>query len=390
MPVTSTIPKQHRKHYDNLVRTQGRAAANAWLRRVSDKSKGRRQRQPSLGPASHHVQLSGCAAKYLAALVDASSQAGQGACVPLPPTMPSHRFTAMARVSLAVGSGGMAFVTFAPKNAVIGNQTANPAGRPLYHSSSAGTYAGTTISTNTTTTGVIATNSNSALTASQFDTGDSGNSLFYRLVGATLKLRYAGTVLENGGLITGQYAANSGSLSGVSFATMASRPECEVDRVELDAEYSVSWRPGEGDFDYSADTMPNDTLDTTTEDFLLPGFCGHCLGFIVEGTAGDVYFAEAYASFEVIGDGIPTPQRSHGDAVGANAAIAAINSAGVAQTTKPTSERITDGLKIVGEVVASGTALVKAVKGAASVASDVFAEGGAIEALGELAAVAIL
>lgn len=145
-------------------------------------------RQNPAAQAPGH-QISGCARDYGRCLMNPFT--GPLACVPDYPALLTRKTRVFARGTMSTGSSGVGSIVVTPEQAV-----ASDAQCGVFTSA---TYTGTTIATNSATTGCSPINSNSEYTIASI--GIDAAQAQYRIVGSGLRVRYSGTELNRGGQI---------------------------------------------------------------------------------------------------------------------------------------------------------------------------------------------
>lgn len=168
------------------------------------------------------LELSECAAKYAAAIMDPWNTYATGACVPYPPARPSFKATVFSRGVLSIGTAGVGFIALAPT-------LANDFAAYWY---STGTFAGSSITaTMVATTGVApAAIPNLPFTRANLTFEDATyytTAVQGRIISAAISLKYIGTELNRGGRVICYASPDHQSIDGLNAANLGSRAEAE-------------------------------------------------------------------------------------------------------------------------------------------------------------------
>jgi len=177
----------------------------------------------SSGTSMQSLPLGECAKKYMTAIADPWNPEAEGACIPTFPSRPSQKVAVFARVTAAIGTSGFGFITVMPTLA---------SDAPAAYVST-NLYAGTTVNTNTATTGVNAVFNNSPYPSASFnETGSGGaSSVAGRIVSCGVSSEYTGTVLNMGGLYYSLVDPNHESQDTFGTNNLANQRECKIERI---------------------------------------------------------------------------------------------------------------------------------------------------------------
>jgi len=181
--------------------------------------------------------------------------------------------------------------------AMLTNDVAD-VGAPVKYTT--GTYEGTTFVT--TATGVTQSKSNSAFTEANI----TAEQLEARLVSAGIRLKYAGTKLNQGGTIQAIHTSDHTSLQNQALATyMQSRDEAIREALTNHSGWlSINYHPvDQDDFDYTTDHEGD----------------GYIMGATVNTGENIDILWEAYANFEATGAAARAKTGSFADPVGLGA-----------------------------------------------------------------------
>lgn len=190
----------------------------------------------------------------------------------------------------ATTANKFAFVAFSPRNAIVSKGGEGDAEDIICVTASAANYAGTTIDTNDGTTGVSGLSSNSPY-AESFFTGEADLNQF-RLVSAGLRIRYAGTEMARGGTAVG---INRPYVDGMGYDDIQAFPL--VHNLPLERKWiTVLWNPRSPiDLEYF---QAYDINQASSWNMAITAY-------VADASAGGTINFEAFANFEIIGDGVP-------------------------------------------------------------------------------------
>lgn len=159
--------------------------------------------------------LSKLSIAYAASLVH-PYEIGSAVCVPDYPSLPSRKMHVYSRGFVSTGTLGFGFIVFNPPRGVANDIDS------IFYSDS--TYAGA-VTSSTAGAGVLAARCISDYT----DASLAGTGTFarYRLVSAGIRVRYAGTELNRGGVAVGLQHPMHGTLVGLNFQQFDTHPLSE-------------------------------------------------------------------------------------------------------------------------------------------------------------------
>lgn len=275
--------------------------------KVSVQPQGGQQKQRN--QVENFYRLGPCAKKFAASLRD-PFEGPADACLPVSPAYNSRKIKIFTRGVMAAGTNGFGYIVMA-NNPANDGAAATPASAVYY---SLTTYAGSTVSTNSVTTGVSATNSNSDYTTAALTAAGVGS----RMVSMGVRIRYKGTELNRGGRILSLEEPDHGTLNGASATTFLAYEKChqhavlssEKDWVTVCHTGPVS--PAEYDFlSYSSAAA-------------YPSFNTYYLGLLVESTASNLFDFECYWNYEIIGPTIRGKVFNESDDVGTQVVLATV------------------------------------------------------------------
>lgn len=269
-------------------------STNSPSRKKRNRTRRNRQRGRLAGlPAGN--QLSECAKAYAKVQFDPFNTRFENElpCIPDQQDVPSMKFSTFQRGNFNVGTEGYGFIVISPY--ALGNDIPNIA-------YSNNTYAGSTITNNSATTGVIHQNnlrfpfSSAAMPAC-------------RVVASAIRIRYSGTELQRGGLIIGCAtldASSTDNIIGRNLSDLSSRPESGSFTV------TRSWK-GLG---FRPSQIP--VYNSATNTIATNG--NGKMGFIVYGEDALPYEYEVINYYEAVSSAgnnfITNTSRSHSDMVG--------------------------------------------------------------------------
>lgn len=139
------------------------------------------------------VTLSKCALKYAMAIADPFNPMARDACIPVYPSPPSIKASAIGRLTITAGTAGVGFLLLCP---CLANNL--PA---VFYTTAA--YTLSTISplsaNSTLNTGVIASNMSSPFTRAQLAITSGSSTVSGRMVSMGIRVRYTGTTMKESG-----------------------------------------------------------------------------------------------------------------------------------------------------------------------------------------------
>jgi len=249
--------------------------------------------------------LSSCATRYVETLAD--PRVGRGACVPIPPCLPSRRLHVFVKgtheTSVTSSGAGFGFIQVSPYQAVANDATAMLVTDTDYPNASSPTAAGT---------GSVAFLSNSPYAGADISGSYSG--VVVRLVSAGLYIKYAGTRLQCGGSVVMMCSPNNVTLTGTTVSGLLAFESATKQEIVPGKEYSAVWTPKNPvDFEFS-------TYGSLPTSFPLVAFIT-----APDATVSLAYDFEAHFNYEVVGVTSAGTVSSMPDPVGGPAAVAAAN-----------------------------------------------------------------
>lgn len=316
---------------DRIPRKQSRSAAKSRRKVMINKRRKAPIRQRSQGM----VRLSPCARAYAHTLMNPFE--GPMGCVPSTPALLSRKVRVFARTTMTTGTNQFGFVCADPRSS-----TAN--GNVCLKVTTA-TYAGTTFDLATTPpTGVTDVVSNSDYATLGGTTG-----ITVRPVGSGIRMRYAGTELNRGGIVVGLQDPNHNSLQGRTQANLES--DINSKRFTVSRNWvTVLYKPA-----YQADTDFGNIVANTGAAADLCFFMGLCC--TAPATAAAVFDVEFFTVFEAQGAAVRGTTISEVDETGFGAVqTALLRSNHLLPHEGP--PKVDGFLADVGDVVAKGTSAV--------------------------------
>lgn len=251
----------------------------------------RRTRRPLVvsAPGSQQPKLhvSQCALDYLKALVNPWATFHEPPCIPDLISIPSYKYSTTAKITMAIGTGGVGWVCLDPWTMMCTGVSLEDA--PLKYTTT--TYAADTatalVNDVVSTPGVTTGQSNSPFTF----TNVQDDSIQFRLVGGAIKLQYVGTNLNLGGECISyrspgnvDYRAHQSTLLQIASST---RFPCKRGDV------SVCYLPDNTSF--------LSYFNIKSYSIYHGGSQHHSIGFYVTGVPGNTYAVEAKCHFEMVG-----------------------------------------------------------------------------------------
>lgn len=261
--------------------------------------------------------LSNCAVRYLASLRDPFDNMDIP-CIPDPIALDTRKVKVFAKGVFATSSStSVGWICFNPFRAQRTSVTASLTS--IRHTDA--TFTGSAINIDSTTIGVVSTNTNAEYTDSQ--TG----AVSYRLISAGLRVRYAGTELNRGGSIQmleepahytlhNHNSANFGAYdSARRFPMTDDQWACVTYTPRYPQEFAFA------DIEREPDNKAFDMIQITNSSQTNTG-CAWCLGALITGAASPNNFIyECFAQYEYIGDAVRGKTPSEADPVGLAAVL---------------------------------------------------------------------
>lgn len=257
------------------------------------------------------VSLSKCAFKYALAIADPFNPMARDACIPVYPSPPSIKASAVGRLTMAIGTQGVGFVLVSP---CLANNL--PA---LFYTNSS--YALATISplsaNSTLQTGIVASNMSSPFTRAQLAITNGSSTVSGRMVSMGLRVRYTGTTMNESGayycyvtpdhsnvLANGISSPSDLGFFSETVVNNVTREPCELSIYSIDsAETQYSSQASEGTsqlyYPYSGHNTTFNGAFTYTDTSVLVG--SPCAIIAVTGVAGSTFVMEIIQHHEFTG-----------------------------------------------------------------------------------------
>lgn len=314
---------------------------------------GQPQRQKA---DSSKFSLSPCAAGYAKALTDPCN--APPACIPTFPPLPSQKLKAYIKGTFLLDTTGFGFVAFDPQLALANDTGATTDATtekswPVVYSDG-NALTNKWISIEGSFTGVDGANSNSPFSTVEFsdssisDVSDAVG-VDARVVGACLRVKYAGDSLSDKGTIFGISHPDNASLNDCG-VTQLSAFDGVASNTMRDARgwLSVLWKPTKAsDYEYE------DKIHRSTAGVI--SLCAPPLGFIVTGgTAGAPMQFEAYVIFEAIGPLARGKTPSTADPTGFSAVLNYVADLGAGALKSLSWESVSRGITNIASLGYSG------------------------------------
>lgn len=241
---------------------------------------------------STNLKVSECALKFGMALKDPFSLQARGACIPTLPSKETFKQYAQTAVTMVVGSSGYGHFLLTPAVSNISPQCVYTNSATAGYGSSANP---TLVSGGGLSSGWATTTLPLVFGASAFSSGttDSETNLQGKIVSVGVKVRYTGTVMNCGGLITSYSSPTHADLWGIAPATLNNYVGVRRYVIKPGVTYIQSSGPScEDDLDFPSAAL---RTGTTTLEYLQPWSGGLYLG----GTAAgfDQYAVAASDSY---------------------------------------------------------------------------------------------
>lgn len=256
--------------------------------------------------------ISDCSLHYALALSDPWS-CPQQPCIPDTLTLESFRFQVRAKGTAQVGTGGVGYVSFNPFNP--------------YTFSAGNTYSG--VYTDSTFTGTNYQTSgigiNQLITdASQPYTNAVNYDQAYRVVGAGVKVCYAGNEMNRQGMWTCiRDPSNSPFVAGTTQQAFLLYRETSVVPVDKDWHAALYKPATASDITYAPRGLDIDGTATGANLF----YSGSSLMIMITGgTPGASFQFDCIAHFQMTGRGLPFQEKSHSDPIGFSLVSSAVSS----------------------------------------------------------------
>lgn len=311
------------------------------------KSKDSKKKENAASPAARefHKQLlrapclSDCAVKYAKAIHAPWNEID--ACVPIMPCFPSQKVSAWVKGTFSTGTASTGFVLVVPE--VL-------AASDVYGVSYTGsTYAGSTLVQ--TGTGVVQKYSNSPFLDANFSAGD----VIGRVVACGVRVRYAGTELERGGIILSICHPDHSSLDTSSSSDLEAFSTVHAEPVNRKWHECV-W--------YPIDATEVAYKDLTTG--------SACMGIMVTAPSTDplLFEFEVYLRFEAIGSATRGHTSMAGDVVGGSAVLDHFQTGAKTGRITSSAESLRRTLKSADALVKQGSGIYQSAKSAVSTAKS--------------------
>jgi hypothetical protein len=269
----------------------------------------------------NHFRLGMCAQMYAESLANPFS-GPPGACMPVTPCVQSAKRRFFIRTQAVVGTNGVGFVTQGFNAANDGATTAGNVGTACLYSSGSGYAQAATVALpvlDPATAGVIGSNHNGDYPLASFTAGSAGV-VQQRLVSMGIRVRYAGTKLNQGGRVITWEDPEHNTINGATALTLANLLAYERAKerpVTMDKWIQVcsSGPVTPEEYDFSKSFSFN---SSTNKAFPLLLF--------LQSTAGNVFDVEAYWNYELTGTPVRGKTYSESDDQGVSVVLGAIKS----------------------------------------------------------------
>lgn len=223
--------------------------------------------------------------------------------VPIGDPVPSLKTSAFARGSFAIGTQNVGFVYFGPWNGATSNTTCGLYTGPNFN--------GTAFTNVGVPPDLVAVNTNAPYVAADIGPAPLAQ---YRLICASLRIRYKGTQLQLGGTVHGLFHPEQESLTGVTVPGLDLYKETQRFPVSRNWQ-TINFCPSSADAGY---IEVANALTIGRQYFM---------GFIVESTPSNTFDWEFYAQYEYAGRNIRGATPACNDPVAYYAAVEAMRSA---------------------------------------------------------------
>jgi hypothetical protein len=242
------VPQEYQGKYDNVLHSQGKAAADAWLKRKIGTANRKATRDQGRGAvpavsrsvAKPRAQLSDCAAKLIAVRATPFEHCARGACSGLPPALPTERYFTTCRNTITCTAGQYVGIFLNPAKGVTNDVP----------------FMWTNIGDITTefsfSTGAGWTTTSSIALGPYADSEFADAALEFRVVGAGLRIRYSGTQLNMGGTACAIMSPDASELWGETVDGVMRWPN--VEPIDMGRGWhQASWYPTTpADFEYDS------------------------------------------------------------------------------------------------------------------------------------------
>lgn len=287
--------------------------SNAKKKNSSQKAPKREQRAEAV--VENHFRLGHCAELYAKSLANPFSGPPE-ACMPVTPCIMSQKVRCFARGQLSVGTNGYGFFAASHNAANDGATTAGNVGTAAaYYSDS--TYIGAAATgvpvLNPATAGVIAVNTNSPYASANF--GQAPGKVQCRLVSSGIRVRYAGTKMNEGGRMLLLEDPDHFGDPNVSYpvATMLANEKAKEHKVSTEWTSLCSTGP-----------VTPDEYDFFPDHRSPSGVSYFPLRLIIQSTAGNIFDWEIYENWEFAGSIVRGKTYSEADDLGVSVVLGAI------------------------------------------------------------------
>lgn len=311
----------------NLSKKNKQAAWNRYRTNLQNKKTPPAPRNRAKGP---QVKLPECTRDYLQVLSD-PFHVNQPVCIPDNHVVPSKKLSVKIRGSFASGSNSEGFIVFNPFH-TANNAFTHIEGATTYTSSavmySDGTSPLSLIETRVTPgNGVQGSNVElSPYSINDFDelpdgsrSVTSGLSVQSRVVGVGLRVRFAGTKLNEGGTILSFRREDGETTHGYTYANLASRPNTKSSAIGS-RWHEVAYLPVQPtDYDYCRNGLLGaegvSGIDSSSDVFI--NNVRYNAGFYVKTAAASQPFQFEYIlHVEFLGKALDSITKSHSDITG--------------------------------------------------------------------------
>jgi hypothetical protein len=262
------------------------------------------------------VVISPCTQSFIKVMTNPFGSFNDLPCIPDVISIPSFRFSAKSRGIMTVGTAGTGFVALNPWLLVDSNPGSNANGTdfPVQYTTATYTAASAvnTYNGGAFPIGVFGAASNSFLTAATLAL----IGVQYRLVGAGIRIGYAGSLINRGGRILLWHLQGNANPAPTFSIAQALQDNFSRAVTEKGIEHGVCYQCDNPDLlgYYSFNGYQQSVAGNVNRT---------CMYLAVDGaTAGNSYWFEAVGFFELIGTGMPL-QGSESDPIGFAAAMAA-------------------------------------------------------------------
>jgi len=252
-------------------------------------------------------------------------------CIPTNPTVMSRKMNFFLRIVAGVQADGSAFVAFAPKRIANDYSTVFNNTAPLLYSLSASSYAPgfPVLDTGIAWTGGAA-NLNGDYNSAATIVNALGQGILYRIVGAGLRIRYIGKLLDESGIAHCVIDPDHYSLSGLNINQIGQFETYFNMQVSPDW-ITLTYTPvAEEEFQYQPDPINNPAANvgrTTAEHFMGIAFSGL--------PPGDNIAVEVIVHYEALGRPVRGKTQTPSDVVGTGIVLNAVGEAKQLENNDP-------------------------------------------------------